>query len=141
MWFSLHEIFPIKAEGQLRKAAPYQEVDDVDDDTGDGLQQKRKLFALLESMGSRSATNRVDLIASTIVVLEHLRLLNRKRRDEVVELKKNLEETQTALHKVSKKDMSGDALKLQEEDHLQGGCPYPLSYMPQPQSCNGGRCY
>uniref|UniRef100_A0A6U3YMN0 BHLH domain-containing protein n=1 Tax=Ditylum brightwellii TaxID=49249 RepID=A0A6U3YMN0_9STRA len=119
------------------------EADDVDDDTDDGPQKKRKLAALLGSMGTGSATNRVDLIARTIVVLEHLRSLNGKRRDEVVELKKKLEETQTALREASKKDMSGDALKPQEKvmmmvpmmvspDHLQGGCPYPLSYMPQP---------
>jgi len=91
------------------------EADDVDDDTDDGPQKKRKLAALLGSMGTGSATNRVDLIARTIVVLEHLRSLNGKRRDEVVELKKKLEETQTALREASKKDMSGDALKPQEK--------------------------
>uniref|UniRef100_A0A6U0H047 BHLH domain-containing protein n=1 Tax=Helicotheca tamesis TaxID=374047 RepID=A0A6U0H047_9STRA len=121
------------------------ETEDARDDTDEGPQKKRKLSSILGTVGSGNATNRVDLIARTIVVLEHLRSLNGKRREEVIELKKKLEEAQKAAGEASKKEASREVQKPQDKvmmmvpmmvspDSLQtGGCPFPMApFIPQP---------
>lgn len=119
-----------QARSERKRSREKQRRSDVNKQFADLTQLLRRIeaedldaegMAGLSSIPSGGPTNRVDLIARTIAVLERMHDMSCKRRREVVDLNRQLEDM--------KKMAEDTAARLKEATVYQQGPPKPVSTM------------